>query len=78
MREIGDFIFRPSSRGPDNITLTWLFYTNCIVHIDIVEKDKPIGASIGNKLFIGEDGYEKLEEIVDRYLYILLIITYFI
>jgi SH2 domain len=35
--EIGDFIFRPSSRGPDNITLTWKFYTGNLVHIDIQE-----------------------------------------
>jgi transcription elongation factor SPT6 len=24
--DIGEFIFRPSSKGPDNITLSWKFY----------------------------------------------------
>lgn len=33
--EFGEFVFRPSSKGPDNITLTWKFFTNNIVHIDI-------------------------------------------
>jgi len=67
-REIGDFIFRPSSKGPDNITLTWKFYTNNLVHIDIKEIDKPPGASIGNKLFINDEAFENLQEIVERYI----------
>lgn len=66
-RDIGDFIFRPSSKGQNNLTLTWLFYTNCFVHIDIVEKEKPIGASIGNKLEIGSEHFDKLDEIIERY-----------
>ena len=67
--EIGDFVFRPSSYGQDNITLTWLFYTNCFVHIDIKETDKPIGATIGSKLKIGlEEEFEGLQEIIERYI----------
>lgn len=56
----GDYIFRPSSKGVDNINLTWKFYNSNIVHIDIVESDKPTGASIGNKLRIGDEEYENL------------------
>lgn len=67
--EIGEFIFRPSSRGPDNITLSWKFYDNNIVHIDIVEHDKAPGATIGAKLQISrEEHFENLQEIVDRYI----------
>jgi transcription elongation factor SPT6 len=43
----GEFYFRPSSRGPNNLTLTWKFYESNIVHIDIQEHDKPTGANIG-------------------------------
>jgi len=65
---MGDFVFRPSSQGLDHITLTWLFYKNCLIHIDIHEFDKPVGASIGNKLKIGEDEFENLNEIIERYI----------
>jgi transcription elongation factor SPT6 len=66
--EYGEFVFRPSSKGPDNITLTWKFYNNNIVHIDIQEFEKAIGASIGSKLQIGkEELFENLQEIVERY-----------
>ena len=56
----GEFYFRPSSRGSDHLTLTWKFYENNIVHIDIVEEDKPIGANIGRKLRISDEIYENL------------------
>lgn len=68
-REIGEFIFRPSSKGADHLTLTWKFFKNNIVHIDIAEQDKDVGASIGKKLMIGtEDVFENLQEIVERYI----------
>lgn len=53
-------MFRPSSKGPDNITLTWKFFNNNIVHLDIEERDKAIGASIGNILIISEEAFESL------------------
>ena len=46
----GEFYFRPSSQGNDHLTLTWKFYEDNIVHIDIKELDKAIGANIGSKL----------------------------
>lgn len=50
------------------MTLTWKFYSNNIVHIDIVELDKPIGANIGSKLQIGEEIFDNLQEIIERYI----------
>jgi transcription elongation factor SPT6 len=67
-QDVGSFIFRPSSNGPDNITLTWKFYHNNIVHINIQESEKPVGASIGNKLRISDDVFDNLQEIVERYI----------
>jgi transcription elongation factor SPT6 len=64
----GEFYFRPSSRGPDNLTLTWKFYKTNIVHIDIKEEQKAPGANIGSKLVISMDSYDNLQEIVDRYI----------
>lgn len=48
--DIGEFYFRPSSKGDKNITLTWKFFEGNIVHIDIKELDKAPGANIGSKL----------------------------
>jgi hypothetical protein len=50
------------------LSLTWKFYDNNIVHIDIKEHDKAPGAIIGKKLQIGEDFFENLQEIVERYI----------
>lgn len=35
--ETGDFVFRPSTRSENSITLTWKFWKKNFVHIDIVE-----------------------------------------
>ena len=64
----GEFYFRPSSRGIDNLTLTWKFFENNIVHIDIKETEKAIGANIGSKLWINEDSFDNLQDIVERYI----------
>ncbi len=67
-RKTGDFVFRPSSKGPNNLTLTWKFYKHTYSHIDIVEDDKPTGASIGSKLYINGELYYTLQEIIERYI----------
>jgi len=67
-KEIGDFIFRPSSKGEDHLTLTYKFYKNTYSHIDIVETNKQPGMNIGQKLFIDREEYESLDEIEARYI----------
>lgn len=68
-QSVGEFIFRPSSKGTENITLTWKFYKNNVVHIDIAEHEKAPGATIGSKLQIGSgDTFDNLQEIVERYI----------
>jgi transcription elongation factor SPT6 len=66
-KEIGECIFRPSSRGHDHLTLSWKFYKFIIAHVDIIEHDKLPGASIGSRLQIGDDYYSSLNEIIERY-----------
>jgi len=39
-----------------------------LVHININEHEKPIGASIGSKLTINDEIFENLQEIIDRYI----------
>merc|ERR1719265_2021903 len=64
----GEFYFRPSSRGINHLTLTWKFFESNIVHIDIEEFDKAVGANIGSRLKISNEYYETLQEIVERYI----------
>lgn len=66
--EVGDFVFRPSTRGEDNITLTWKFWAKQFVHIDVQEYDKQPGAAIGTRLSISNEYFENLREIVERYI----------
>jgi hypothetical protein len=66
--DIGEFIFRPSPKGENNLTLTWKFYTNNYVHIDIREHEKAVGASIGSKLEMCEEFFDNLQEIIERYI----------
>lgn len=53
--EVGDYVFRPSTRSENNITLTWKFFKKHFVHIDIIEQEKPQGSAIGKKLLISND-----------------------
>lgn len=38
------------------------------MHIDIKESEKAIGASIGSKLHLGEECFDNLQEIIERYI----------
>lgn len=67
-KEIGEFVFRPSSRGEDHLTLTYKFYINTYSHVDIIETDKLPGMNIGQKLYIDRESYESLDEIEARYI----------
>ncbi|XP_058203463.1 transcription elongation factor SPT6 homolog [Rhododendron vialii] len=71
-KEPGESIFRPSSRGPSFLTLTLKVYDGVFAHKDIVEggkehKDITSLLRIGKTLKIGEDAFEDLDEVMDRY-----------
>lgn len=66
--EVGEFVFRPSTRDENHITLTWKFWKNHFVHIDIAEHEKQPGAAIGSRLVISADSFDNLREIVERYI----------
>ncbi|KAJ8759840.1 hypothetical protein K2173_009941 [Erythroxylum novogranatense] len=71
-KEPGESIIRPSSRGPSYLTLTLKVYDGVYAHKDIVEggkehKDITSLLRIGKTLKIGEDTFEDLDEVMDRY-----------
>ncbi len=67
-KDMGEFLFRPSSQGMDHLTLSLKFYVKTYVHIDIREECKAPGAPIGSKLVIGDDRFDSLEDIVNDYI----------
>ena len=66
-KDIGECVFRPSSIGNKNLTLSYKFYKQIICHLDIVEDEKLPGENIGKKLKISSETYSSLEEILKRY-----------
>ena len=66
-KDIGECIFRPSSMGNNNLTLSYKFYKQIICHLDITEEDKQPGENIGKKLKISNEVYSSLDEILKRY-----------
>jgi transcription elongation factor SPT6 len=71
-KEPGESIVRPSSRGPSYLTLTLKIYEGVYAHKDIVEggkehKDITSMLRIGKTLKIGDDTFEDLDEVMDRY-----------
>ncbi|MBA0867759.1 hypothetical protein Goshw_003738 [Gossypium schwendimanii] len=71
-KDPGESIIRPSSRGPSFLTLTLKVYNGVYAHKDIVEggkehKDITSLLRIGKTLKIGEDTFEDLDEVMDRY-----------
>lgn len=65
---VGDFVIRPSSKGTDHLNITWKFYENVLVHLDVQEGPKQPNQLISNKLFIGNDVFESLDEIIEKYI----------
>ena len=66
-KDIGECVFRPSSIGNNNLTLSYKFYKQIICHLDITEEDKLPGENIGKKLRINNEIYSSLDEILKRY-----------
>ncbi|TKY62758.1 Transcription elongation factor SPT6 [Spatholobus suberectus] len=71
-KDPGESIIRPSSRGPSYLTLTLKISDGVYAHKDIVEggkehKDITSLLRIGKTLKIGEDTFEDLDEVMDRY-----------
>lgn len=67
-KEIGEFVFRPSSRGQDHLTCTWKFYDYIYAHLDIIEEGKPSPNMLGIRFRIGTDLYDSLQDVADRYI----------
>ncbi|XP_076670314.1 transcription elongation factor SPT6 isoform X2 [Andrena cerasifolii] len=64
----GEAVIRPSSKGPDHLTVTWKVTENIYQHIDIREEGKENTFSLGRSLWIGNEEFEDLDEIIARHI----------
>lgn len=65
--EQGDVIVRPSSKGADHLTVTWKVADGIYQHIDVREEGKENAFSLGQSLWIGNEEFEDLDEIIARH-----------
>ena len=65
--EQGEAIIRPSSKANDHLTLTWKVHSSIHQHIDIREEGKDNAFSLGHELYINNESYEDLDEIIARF-----------
>ncbi|XP_014252442.1 transcription elongation factor SPT6 [Cimex lectularius] len=65
--EQGEVIVRPSSKGADHLTVTWKVADNIYQHIDVREEGKENAFSLGQSLWIGNEEFEDLDEIIARH-----------
>lgn len=66
----GEVIIRPSSKGPNALSITWAVQEGWYKHIEMTDEDRAEGQGIGKKIFIkGEnDVYSDLDEVISRYI----------
>ncbi|XP_043269768.1 transcription elongation factor SPT6 isoform X2 [Venturia canescens] len=63
----GDAVVRPSSKGADHLTVTWKVTDDIYQHIDVREEGKGNAFSLGTSLWIGNEEFEDLDEILARH-----------
>jgi transcription elongation factor SPT6 len=69
----GEILIRPSSKGPNYLTITWAFQDNWFKHISVEERGKRAGdLGVGPQLYVQEDDlrepYHDLDELFSRYI----------
>ncbi|KAH9493338.1 Transcription elongation factor SPT6 [Dermatophagoides farinae] len=63
----GEAVIRPSSKGNDHLTLSWKVHDGIHQNISIREEGKTNAFSLGRQLFIDNESFEDLDEIIARY-----------
>ena len=66
--EVGEYLFRPSSKGADHLTVSWKAGPGFVQHVDILESGRGHNRAIGDKLTIDGEVFEDLDEIAANYI----------
>ncbi|XP_077995239.1 transcription elongation factor SPT6-like isoform X2 [Glandiceps talaboti] len=65
--EQGEVVVRPSSKGQNHLTVTWKVNDGIYQHIDVREEGKENAFSLGQSLWIANEEFEDLDEIIARH-----------
>ena len=63
----GEAIIRPSSKADNHLTITWKFFDDVYIHLDVEEQDKPNPVSLGRSFILEGQRFDDLDEIYSRY-----------
>ncbi|XP_017852674.1 transcription elongation factor SPT6 isoform X2 [Drosophila busckii] len=64
----GEVAMRPSSKSNHHLTATWKVADDIFQHIDVREEGKENDYSLGRSLWIGDEEFEDLDEIIARHI----------
>ena len=64
-----DFLFRPSGKGRDHLTLTIQFFEEIYINIDVLERNKTETSAVGSPLVIDGEEFDDLDEVIFRYVH---------
>lgn len=67
-RPRGEVVIRPSTKGPDHISITWKVYDGIFKHIDVLEQDKHGEWALGKTLIINSIKYHEIDQIIAEYI----------
>lgn len=67
-KDVGDFIIRPSCKGPAHLSITMKVSDGLFSHIDVLEGNKENWdlasfLRLGKTLSIGDDSYKSIDEV---------------
>jgi len=62
------FIIRPSSNRPDRLTISFSFYGNTILNLEVQEEEKDSEDKIGKVLKIGNERFDGIDDLVVNYI----------
>jgi len=64
---VGEAVLRPSSKGVDMLTLSWVFQPGMVKHQEVKEEGKDGDIGLGKQLTIKNETYEDIDELIARY-----------
>eukprot|EP00761_Pharyngomonas_kirbyi_P013840 gb/GECH01013869.1/.p1 GENE.gb/GECH01013869.1/~~gb/GECH01013869.1/.p1 ORF type:complete len:1508 (+),score=339.15 gb/GECH01013869.1/:1-4524(+) len=65
--QVGEAVIRPSSKGPDHLAITFKFFGDCFMTIDVKEHDKSNPLALGRILEVDGHKFHELDEVCVRY-----------
>ena len=63
---VGEVVVRPSSKGQNNLTISWKYGEDHVCHLDVEERGKANPDALGRSLVLDGNAYEDLDEILYR------------